>query len=57
MRNLTDYLNILLMLLLGDHDLIKEWWNSPNAAFDYKCPKDVDEDTVKHYLEGHCFGK
>jgi hypothetical protein len=42
---------------LGDSDLIKLWWESPNAAFDNKCPKDVDENTVKNYLEGHYFGK
>jgi hypothetical protein len=57
MKNLTDYLNMLLLIQLGDHDLIKVWWDSPNLAFDNKCPKDVDENAVKHYLEGHCFGK
>jgi hypothetical protein len=57
MKNITDYINILLMILLGDSDLIKLWWETPNAAFDNKCPKDVDENAVKHYLEGHCFGK
>jgi hypothetical protein len=36
MKNLTDYLNMLLLIQLGDHDLIKQWWDSPNLAFDNK---------------------
>jgi hypothetical protein len=57
MNSITDYLNMLLMVLLDDSALIKLWWETPNAAFDNKCPKDVDENTVKNYLEGYCFGK
>lgn len=52
MKNLTDYFNLLLLAMLGDHELVKRWWDTPNLAFDNKCPKDVDENKVKSYLEG-----
>jgi hypothetical protein len=53
MKNLTDYFNILLLAMLGDRELVKRWWDTPNLAFDNKCPKDVDENKVKSYLEGY----
>jgi hypothetical protein len=57
MKNLSDYLHLMLMSLLGDHDLAKMWWTTPNAAFEGQCPQDVDEQVVKAYLEGYCFGQ
>lgn len=51
----TDYLNALLLSLLGNPELIAKWWASPNAAFEGQCPKDVPEQKVKNYLESHCF--
>jgi len=56
MKNLSDYINVMLFALLGDHELVAKWWTSPNAAFEGRCPQDVDEHTVKAYLEGHCYG-
>ena len=56
MKNLSDYLHLMLMSLLGDPQLVSAWWASPNAAFDMQCPQDVDEQLVKAYLEGHCYG-
>ena len=50
------YLNMLLLGLIGNRDLVKTWWTTPNRGFDNKCPCDVDEATVKAYLEGHCYG-
>ena len=55
MKNLSDYINAMLLTLLGDHDLIAKWWNSPNGAFDGQCPQDVDENTIKSYLENFLF--
>jgi hypothetical protein len=46
---------MLLLGLLGSHELSTQWWNSPNKAFDYECPKDVPETKVKNYLEGFAF--
>jgi len=48
--------NGMLMGMLGSDALIEKWWNSPNKAFDDKCPVDVDHDKVVHYLMFHCFG-
>jgi len=48
--------NGMLMGMLGSDALIERWWNSPNKAFDDKCPVDVDQDKVVHYLMFHCFG-
>lgn len=50
------YLNMLLLGLIGNRELAKQWWTTPNKAFDMQCPKDVDEIKVKAYLEGHCYG-
>jgi hypothetical protein len=50
-----DYLHNMLISLLGDPTLVIKWWTSPNAAFEGQCPQDVDENTVKNYLESHCF--
>lgn len=56
MKNLADYMNSMLLALLGDPQLVAKWWDSPNKAFDMQCPRDVDEQKVRAYLEGHCFG-
>lgn len=56
MKNLTDYMNTMLFALIGDHELIKQWWITPNRAFEGRCPQDVPEQEVKAYLEGHCYG-
>ena len=49
------YLNTLLMALLGNRDLAKTWWTTPNRGFDMQCPCDVDEITVQKYLEFYCY--
>lgn len=51
----TDYLNAMLLSLLGNHELIAKWWTTPNRAFEGQCPQEVDENTVKNYLESHYF--
>jgi hypothetical protein len=56
MKNLADYLDAMLFALLGNRELIAKWWTSPNLAFEGQCPCDVDENVVKAYLEGHCYG-
>jgi hypothetical protein len=47
------YLNMLLMGLIGNSELVKKWWTTPNKAFDMHLPKDVPEHMVKNYLEAH----
>lgn len=51
----TDYLNVLLLSLLGNHELVTKWWTTPNKGFDMQCPQDVPEAKVKAYLESFCF--
>ena len=51
----TDYLNAMLLSLLGNPELIAKWWSTPNRAFEGQCPQDVDEKQVKNYLESFCF--
>lgn len=50
-----QYLNTLLLSILGNPALVKQWWNSPNLAFEYAQPKDVSDVEVRDYLEWHCF--
>lgn len=49
------YLNMLLMGLIGNSELVKQWWSTPNKGFGMLCPKDVPEIEVKKYLEGFAF--
>jgi hypothetical protein len=51
----TDYLNAMLLSLLGDPQLVAKWWNTPNKGFNMQCPCDVPEPDVKRYLESFCF--
>lgn len=48
--------NTMLLGLLGSDALVEKWWNSPNKAFDNKCPVDIDEKDVVSYLMWHSFG-
>lgn len=48
MKNYADYLPLpiydldkMLLGLLGDHELIDVWWNSPNKAFEYNTPQQM----------------
>jgi hypothetical protein len=50
-------LNPYLKALLGENELVEQWWSSPNKAFDGKCPKDVEYDAVEQYVMECCFGK
>lgn len=34
-------LNKALFAMLGRHDLVDQWWESPNKAFDGKTPNEV----------------
>ena len=48
-------MNAMLFAMLGSDELVERWWETPNKAFDMKCPKDVDEQKVHQYLGAHCF--
>lgn len=50
-----DYIDYLVFVLVGRHDLVDVWWSTPNLGFDGKCPKDVPELEVIQYLESYCF--
>jgi hypothetical protein len=49
-------LNKILFALIGRHDLVEEWWHSPNRAFDMRTPDEVYQSgmegrmAVKQYL-------
>ena len=51
----TDYIDAMLFALIGNHELVKSWWTTPNKGFDMHCPCDVPETEVKSYLEFYCF--
>lgn len=40
----------LLLALLGSHEFVDAWWNSPNAHFGFQCPVDCDQRTVYNYV-------
>lgn len=55
-------LNILLYSLLGNRQLVDQWWESANRAFDYKTPNEVywsgeqGRQQVANYLLQSCSG-
>ena len=51
--------NRILHALLGSEELVKQWWSSPNKAFDGMTPYEMldrDKDRVKNYLLGQLSG-
>lgn len=50
-----NYLNTLLLALVGSKELVEQWWQSPNRAFEMQYPRDVDLDRVTIYLENASF--
>lgn len=49
----------LLFAMIGDKELVKQWWASPNKAFDGKCPETVfleNPREVLSYIWGSCDG-
>ena len=52
-------LNRLVAGLVGD-SLTKDWWNSPNKAFENRKPIDLMNDDewlrVRNYLMNHAYG-
>jgi len=56
----TDKYNRILHALLGSDELVKQWWASPNKAFDEMTPYemlDQDKDRVKNYLLAQLSGE
>lgn len=43
----------LLLAMLGSHDFVETWWNSPNAHFGFQCPCDCDREQVYQYVLEH----
>lgn len=52
----TDYLNCLVLALVGRQELVETWWTTPNSAFEGQCPCDAPEAKVAAYLEFHNYG-
>lgn len=49
-------LNECLMAMLGSEQLVSDWWDSPNKAFDMMTPNEVweeDYDRVRSYVVGY----
>lgn len=48
-------LNECLMVMLGNEQLVSDWWKSPNKAFDMMTPDQIweeDYDRVRSYVVG-----
>jgi hypothetical protein len=43
----------LLLAILGSHEFVETWWNSPNAHFNFKPPIDCDRESVYSYVLQH----
>jgi hypothetical protein len=39
-----------LISLVGTHELVFKWWDSPNKGFQGRCPKDVPIEEVRDYI-------
>lgn len=43
----------LLLALLGSHEFVETWWNSPNTHFNFRAPIDCDRESVYNYVLQH----
>lgn len=51
-----EELNKILLAMIGDSHLVKEWWNSQNLAFHYATPREIyeeDPERVINYVMEH----
>lgn len=49
----------LLFAMIGNKELVEQWWTSPNKAFEGKCPEAVfleNPRAVLSYIWGSCDG-
>jgi len=46
-------INDMLLHMLGSHELVKIWWNSPNKDFDNEKPCDCNRKQVYEYVVSH----
>jgi hypothetical protein len=52
---MSPRLNLVLLSLLGSHELVMQWWESKNKAFDNETPSDMfakDPQRVIQYIKG-----
>lgn len=52
-------LNLMLLSLLGSHEMVNRWWVSKNKAFDNESPSDMlekDPQRVINYVKGQLNG-
>lgn len=50
--------NRLVLALVGNDHLVKQWWNNPNKAFHLRTPNEqweTDAEEVYNYLMHHCY--
>ncbi len=52
---IRERLDEILMSMLGSQELVKQWWTTPNRAFDMQSPEAADLMIVKDYLIWHAF--
>jgi hypothetical protein len=43
--------------MLGNKELVEQWWHSPNKGFDGAHPIDVDPKKVQEYLISKAYGE
>lgn len=59
MNSKFEEAQILLYSMLGNVDLVNQWWNTPNKGFDDKRPNEIWEknpDRVLKYLNLCAYG-
>ena len=49
--------DVLLFAMLGNKELVEQWWHSPNKGFDMAHPIDVDPKRVQEYLISKAYGE
>jgi len=43
----------MLLHMLGSHELVEIWWNSPNKHFEYEKPCNCNREQVYEYVISH----
>jgi hypothetical protein len=56
---MSPRLNLVLLSLLGSHDLVNKWWKTKNKAFDNETPENMfakDSERVINYIKSQLNG-
>jgi hypothetical protein len=53
---LKEECDALLLAMIGNSELVEQWWTTANRGFGMTCPVDAELTKVLDYLRLHAYG-